>query len=343
MSSAATTGVASKEALFTHVAEQYAGFFGTWLMNVGRRARLFETLREQGPLTEEAMAAKLGFEPRYIRTWCRGAYAFELLSHDPEQGYSLAPHVQEVLLDPSDPSFMGGRAEFFPMLTADFEMYPERLGDGGLYPFSARPPELVTTMQAAARADAPNAIRNVLPSAPGLVDTLAAGGRILDAGCGAGYGLAAFAEAFPAAEVIGIEIDAASVAAARGRVSDAARVEQVHLLEAGFSDEFDLVWANISLSHTWGAGADVFAALAAAARPGGFVLCSDVPYPETLDELRSTPGRLFTGVTVYVSLLGFELLTPTQLLGRMDEAGLEDVRLVDQPARTRMMALGRRP
>ena len=198
-------------------------------------------------------------------------------------------------------------------------------------------------MQAAARADAPNAIHNVLPSAPGLVELLAAGGRILDAGCGAGYGLAAFTDAFPEAEVIGIEIDPASVAAARERASDTARIDQIHLLEAGFRDEFDLVWANISLSHTWGAGAEVFAALAAAARPGGFVLCSDVPYAEALDALRSTAGRLFTGVTVYVSLLGFELLTATELLGRMSESGLEDVRLVDQPARTRMMALGRRP
>ena len=342
MSEPASAGTASKEALFTHVAEQYAGFFGTWLMNAGRRAQLFETLGAEGPLTEDALAARLGYEPRYVRTWCRGAYAFELLTHDLENGYALAPHVQEILLDPSDPSFMGGRAEFFPMLTADFEMYPQRLVDGRLYPFAARPPELVTTMQAAARADAPNAIRNVLPSAPGLVERLSTGGRILDAGCGAGYGLAAFAEAFPESEVVGIEIDPASVAAARERASNSARVEEIHLLEAGFSDEFDLVWANISLSHTWGASREVFAALAAAARPGGFVLCSDVPYAETLDELRSTAGRLFTGVTVYVSLLGFELLTPTQLLERMTESGLEDVHLVDQPARTRMMALARR-
>jgi SAM-dependent methyltransferase len=255
----------------------------------------------------------------------------------------LAQHVAEILLDPSDPSFMGGRAEFFPMLTADFDMYPDRLADGGLYPFAARPPALVTTMQAAARADAPNAIANVLPVAPGLVERLDAGGRILDAGCGAGYGMSAFADAFPSAEVVGIEIDEASVQAARERAPDGARVESVHLLAAGFRDEFDLVWANISLSHTWGSTPEVFAALAAAARPGGFVICSDVPYAEKLEELRSTAGRLFTGVTVYVSLLGFELLTPGQLIEGMERAGLDGVRIVDQPARTRMMALGRKP
>jgi SAM-dependent methyltransferase len=343
VSTPAEAGSSSKDALFAHVAAQYAGFFGTWLINVGRRALLFETLRDRGPMTEEALAAELGFELRYVRTWCRGAYAFELVTHEPERGYSLAPHADEILLDPSDPSFMGGRAEFFPMLTADFDMYPARLADGGLYPFSARPPELVTTMQAAARADAPNAIRNVLPSAPDLEQRLRGGGRILDAGCGAGYGLAAFAEAFPAAEVVGIEIDAASLDAARELAPERAQVLDVHLLEAGFRDEFDLVWANISLSHTWGSTPDVFAALVEAARPGGYVLCSDVPYAEGLEELRSTAGRLFTGVTVYVSLLGFELLTPTELLDRMCGAGLEDVRVVEQPARTRMMVLGRKP
>jgi len=333
----------SKDAIFAHVAAQYAGFFGTWLMNVGRRARLFETLRDRGPMTDVDLAAELGFEPRYVRTWCRGAYAFELLAHDPARGYSLAPHVDEILLDSADPSFMGGRSEFFPMLTPDFDMYPARLADGGLYPFSARPPELVTTLQAAARADAPNAIRNVLPSAPGLEERLRAGGRILDAGCGAGFGVAAFSEAFPEAEVVGIEIDPASLAAARALAPERARVLDVHLLEAGFRDEFDLVWANISLSHTWGSSPDVFGALAAAVRPGGYVLCSDVPYAGTLEELRSTAGRLFTGVTFYVSLLGFELLTPTELLGHMGAAGLEDVRVVEQPARTRMMVLGRKP
>ena len=343
MKTPAVAGASSKDALFAHVAEQYAGFFGTWLMNVGRRALLFETLRDRGPITDEALATELGFEPRYVRTWCRGAYAFELLAHDPEHGYSLAPHVDEILLDPSDPSFMGGRAEFFPMLTADFDMYPARLADGGLYPFSARPPELVTTLQAAARADAPNAIRNVLPSAPGLAERLRAGGRILDAGCGAGYGLAAFVEAFPEAEVVGIEIDDASLEAARALAADRAEVVDVHLLEAGYREEFDLVWANISLSHTWGSAPDVFAALVAAARPGGYVLCSDVPYSEGLEDLRSNAGRLFTGVTVYVSLLGFELLTPTELLDRMRSAGLGDVHVVEQPARTRMMVLGRKP
>ncbi len=319
----------------------YAGFFGTWVMNAGRRAGLFQTLQEQGPLEPAALAAELGYEPRYVETWCRGAYAFELL--DEEGGrFRLAEHIAPILLDTADPAFMGGRAEFFPMLTADFEMYPARLADGGLYPFSERPPQVVQTMQAAARADAPNAIANVLPTEPGLEERLRAGGKILDAGCGAGYGLVAFAEAFPAAELTGVEIDKASIAKARELAGSRARVEQLDVRELPWPDEFDLVFANISLSHTWGSGPEVFEAFHRVLKPGGFALCSDVPYPASLADLRSPAGRLFTGVTVYVSLLGFSLLTPDELLAGLIGAGFEHARIVDQPARTRMMALARK-
>ena len=320
----------------------YAGFFGTWVVNVGRRARLFETLRDRGPLEAAELGYELGYEPRYVETWCRGAFAFELL--DEENGrFRLAEHVASIMLDSGDPAFMGGRAEFFPMLTADFETYPARMADGGLYPFSARPPEVVRTMQAAARADARNAIANVIPAERKLDERLREGGKILDAGCGAGYGLVAFAEAFPACELIGIEIDEASLAEAHELAGSLARVEQLDVRELPWRAEFDLVFANISLSHTWGAGPDVFAAFRDALKPGGFVLCSDVPYPQRLADLRSPAGRLFTGVSVYVSLLGFSLLTPDGLLACLAGAGFDGARIVEQPARTRMMALARKP
>jgi SAM-dependent methyltransferase len=333
---------ATREDVLARVTGAYAGFFGTWVMNIGRRAGLFETLRDHGPLGAAELAAMLGYEPRYVETWCRGAYAFELLEEE-DGRFRLAEQVAPIMLDPADPSFMGGRAEFFPMLTPDFETYPARMADGGLYPFSARPPEVVQTMQAAARPDARTAIEHVIPSEPELEERLRAGAKVLDAGCGAGYGLLAFAEAFPGCELVGIEIDEASLAKAREVAGASARVEALDVRVLPWRDEFDLVFANISLSHTWGSGPEVFAAFRDVLRPGGFVLCSDVPYPARLEDLRSPAGRMFTGVTVYVSLLGFALLTPELLLARLAEAGFEYPRLVDQPARTRMMALARRP
>src|SRR5438876_75003 len=81
-----------------------------------------------------------------------------------------------------------------------------------------------------------------------------------DAGCGAGYGLAAFSEAFPHTELLGIEVEARQLAAARELLGDRARVERLHVTELP-RDEFDFAYANISLSHTWGVGPEVLAAL----------------------------------------------------------------------------------
>ena len=136
---------ATRDDVLARVTGAYAGFFGTWVMNIGRRAGLFETLRERGPLGPAELAAELDYEPRYVETWCRGAYAFELLEEE-DGRFSLAEQVAPIMLDPADPSFMGGRAEFFPLLTPDFETYPARMADGGLFPFSARPAEVVQTM-----------------------------------------------------------------------------------------------------------------------------------------------------------------------------------------------------
>src|SRR5438445_629554 len=83
---------------------------------------------------------------------------------------------------------------------------PARLADGGLYALGDRPAQVVQTLASAARADVPNMIANVISTEPALEARLREGGRVLDAGCGAGYGLAAFAEAFPRTELVGIEV-----------------------------------------------------------------------------------------------------------------------------------------
>ncbi|MEM9566502.1 MAG: methyltransferase domain-containing protein, partial [Actinomycetota bacterium] len=48
-------------------------------------------------------------------------------------------------------------------------------------------------------------------AAPELADRLRSGGRIVDIGCGGGWSTIALARAFPEAEVVGIDADAASI------------------------------------------------------------------------------------------------------------------------------------
>ena len=326
--------------LFEKIVDYYGGFFGIWMVAIGRRAGLFAALKERGPMDAAALAADKGYDEKYVTTWCRSAYAFELIEHS-EEGFSMSDEAAAVLLDPGDPSYMGGRGEFFTLLTADLEMYPARMADGGRYPLADRPPAVADTLQAAALPDAPNAIANVVPKLEGLEDRLAAGGDILDAGCLAGGGLRAFADAFPEAQLVGIDLADHLLDQAREALGSRATIERKHVTELGDERQFDLIWCNVALSHTWGAGPEVIAALRGLLKPGGWLIASEVPNPPTIEGLRSPTGRMFVGVATYVSLMGPGLLTEDQLKSLLESGGFSDVKLVEQPARTRMMVAAR--
>jgi cyclopropane fatty-acyl-phospholipid synthase-like methyltransferase len=61
----------------------------------------------------------------------------------------------------------------------------------------------------------------VLPQAPQTLARLQHGGRLLDIGAGAGYALVHYAQRFPAAEVVGLELNGPSVELARRAVAEA--------------------------------------------------------------------------------------------------------------------------
>ncbi len=89
------------------------------------------------------------------------------------------------------------------------------------------------------------------------------GERILDMGCGDGALTERIAAA--GADVVGIDGDAAMVAAARGRGLDARLMDARSL---GFDVEFDAVFTNAAL-HWIGQPASVTAGVARALKPGG--------------------------------------------------------------------------
>jgi SAM-dependent methyltransferase len=323
------------------VADLLGGFFGTWVMNAGYRSGLLARLRDDGPLGEDDLAERAGLEARYVRTWCRAAFAAGVLELA-DGVYELPADIAAVLLDPATPAFMGGRALFFPELTPDLEMLPDRMADGGSYPLAERSAAFRSGLAEAVKADAPNIVTNVLPAVPGLNGRLHAGGAILDAGCIDPLALGAYGAAYPEAKLHGTAEDqeALDAAAAQG---NGAELQVGGLLEGAYDSQFDLIVADVSLSHTWGMGAPALSALRDALRPGGWLLVSDIPYPDDVESLRSMSGRLFVGVTIYVSLLGFELYTEAQLRAGLEAADFDEIYLADQPAPTRMMVLARRP
>ena len=122
----------TKQAQWQKLFGDLFGNQAAWVADVGLKAGLFRAIADAGEagLTEGDLAMRLHYHPRYVRVWCRAAYAFELFDWDETARHRLAPHMADLLLDPTDPQFMGDRLQFYTALYEGFRSFPDYLRSG---------------------------------------------------------------------------------------------------------------------------------------------------------------------------------------------------------------------
>ena len=194
-----STEVSTKQDQWQKLFGYLLGNQAAWIADIGLKAGLFRAIADAGEegITEEALARRLDYKLRYVQVWCRGAYAFELLDWDERAGYQLAPHIESLLLDPTDPQFLGGRIQFYTALYEDYRAFPQYLRTGGVWPRSAHDPFLIEALKNTTKPDCVVFTEHVLPQAPETLARLERGGKMLDIGAGGGYHVAHYAKRFP--------------------------------------------------------------------------------------------------------------------------------------------------
>jgi SAM-dependent methyltransferase len=179
---------------------------------------------------------------------------------------------------------------------AAYAAFPDYLASGATWPRSAHDPWLLEALRNATKPDAAVIAEVVLPQAPGLPARLERGGVILDVGAGAGFALVAYATRFPTARLVGLELDPPSAALARKAVADAGLSDRIELRELDAllledRDAYDLVTCNIVLHETGGPPQhlEVLRRLHRALKPGGVLVVSELPYPDSPAAYRDQP------------------------------------------------------
>jgi SAM-dependent methyltransferase len=329
-----------------------AGNSAAWIIDVGLRSGLFRALEDAHPsgFAVHELARTLGFDERLVAAWCRGAYAFELIDLNETGGYRLPADEARILLDPGDPQYLGGRVRFYTALHEDFRAYPQLLSTGAVWPRSSHDPELLLALADLSRPDAVSLANHVVPQVPRARDRLLAGGALLEIGSGSGHHLAHYANEFPTARIVGLEIDPASLDLAREHLAAAGLGARVELRpgdanELADVDSFDLVVMNITLHETGGpdAWSNVLQRTHRALRPGGAVIVSELPYPDRVSDYRESPVyRMLAGVQLHEAVVGCGSITQGELRTLVEQAGFADVRVADQPIRARYVVLGDR-
>jgi SAM-dependent methyltransferase len=233
----AHTGLDAREALAERLVDATTHALETLSVHLGLELGLYQALADLGTATQTQIAAAAGVAPRYAREWLeQQAAAGYLACDDPEhtaeeRRYRLPAGHAEVLLDADSPyhtaplaGILAGVATVLPQV---LEAY--RTGGGGV-PYPAYGPQLRRGIAALNRPMFLHELASSwLPAAPGLDRWLRSTppARVLDLGCGLGASAIALARAYPRAQVLGVDLDQASVAEARAEAAHSGLADRV--------------------------------------------------------------------------------------------------------------------
>lgn len=335
--------------------EQYARLFdhilghqATEIAAIGLRSGLFAAIGERPGSTDLELASATGLDTRYVSVWARSAFAHGFCDRTEEGGYALAAHMDRLLLDPTAPTYMGGRFRMESAIDEDYRRFPELLRTGATWPRSDHDPEMLDALADGSLGDGLMITDHVIPQLPTVLERLRAGGRILEIGAGAGVHTVHYATTYPACAVVALEYDGPSVALARTRVESsevAARVEIRHADANNLDDRemFDLVTLNVVLHETGGQVEyhNVLRRAHDALRAGGGIVVSELPYPDNIDSYRTNRiHRRLAGLQLHEAVVGCGAITQRQLHQLMRATGFSDIRVADQPRSSRHVLIG---
>jgi 2-polyprenyl-3-methyl-5-hydroxy-6-metoxy-1,4-benzoquinol methylase len=270
------------------------------LVHLGDRLGLLAAMPEGEPVDAVDLAAATGLAERWVREWLRGMGAAELLDTTDGDTFTLGAAARAVLVDDTNLAFAAGA--FHGGYT---DGYVDRLADAfrtGIGPdYDARGAEGAHTTERMLGPWARTAlVPVVLPRLDGVVAKLEAGGRVLDVGCGAGVAMAAIADAFPAAQVDGVDLSRHAVDRAEVNLLEVAnaRVTCGRAEEVTDAASYDLV-LTFDCLHDMTRPADAIAAVRRAVKDDGTWLVKEIRCGATWEENRRNPMlAMFYGMSV---------------------------------------------
>jgi 2-polyprenyl-3-methyl-5-hydroxy-6-metoxy-1,4-benzoquinol methylase len=297
--------------------------FGVYL---GKRLGLYAVLHAQGPLTPGGLAAAAGIAERYAREWLEQQAVAGLIAVDDaarptgERRYSMpAPHVG-VLVDPEHAAHLAPFAEMAAGIGGALEHVVSAYRSGAGVPYEAYGAAFVSGQGGINRPAFMQDLTGAwLPAIPDLHGRLAAepSARVADVGCGVGWSTLALARAYPKATVVGYDLDAASISAARRRAAAeglTVRFEQQGAEAVATDGPFDLIVVLEAL-HDMARPTRALAAFHTALAPGGSVLVAD----ERVGEHFVAPGdpveRMMYGWSVVHCLPVAMVEQPSEAIG----------------------------
>ena len=249
----------------------YDGWQVLLFLLVGHEAGVLAAVVGGGGTAEE-VAARAGSDPRMTLEWLRVMTVAEFVDVD-EQGqiFTARPDLDQILDLPGVDSAAAIGSAIFRRIPGLLDGLATALRTGeGVDPTIYGPPFTRLQNLSSLTTGPAHLVPDMLTPVSGLVERLSEGCRVLELGCGGGWALETLADAFPAATLLGHDLDGYGLALAGDRLArfgERCRVERRDVMDLA-EDSADVVLA-IDLVHDLADPAGSLVRIRNALTPGG--------------------------------------------------------------------------
>jgi 2-polyprenyl-3-methyl-5-hydroxy-6-metoxy-1,4-benzoquinol methylase len=271
------------DALSERLFQSALGTLELFSIYLGRTLGLYEALDEAGPLTPSELAERADIAERYALEWLEQQAVAGLLETDDSAGehrFLIPEGHRPVLCEPVHAAHVSPFAELLVGVANALPAVADAYRTGNGVPYATYG-EAFRQGQAAINRPAftSDLTGSWLPAIPEVHERLTSGEpvRVADVACGQGWSTIAVADAFPSADVVGFDLDAPSVSAARQNASDQESRARFQVTDGGELEAhgpFDVVLL-IEALHDMSRPHETLASIRRALAPGGTLIVAD--------------------------------------------------------------------
>jgi ubiquinone/menaquinone biosynthesis C-methylase UbiE len=278
------------------------GFYGVWLIHVGRETGLLEKIAT-GPMSTSRLISATKMHPPAVRAWCTAAVSYGLAS-ERKGKLHLKPEMRSLLLDRKTPDYLGGQFSYLALRSLEYGALGELFKSGrtrGMSTFKA--------VEQATDWDH-YAFLAAIKRDKKLHKELSKGCKVLDVGCGTGSLLTKMKSAYPRSSFVGIDPSKKAVAIANRAATRSVKIMKQSGESMAFDCEFDLVYLGESL-YAAKNKQKMISNCHRALKPGGTTAIVEGLLPGS--NLHNDENRLIMGMQLDFALQGYSFMTRKEI------------------------------
>lgn len=296
--------------LADRIVESGVAAFEMYSIYLGDQLGWYRFLADNGPSTAAELAEQTGTVERYAREWLEQqavAGFVQVEQSGTDDRFWLSEAAIEVFTDIKSLSYLAPLAKFVGAVGKQLPGLAGAYAAGGGVSWAGFGPDARTAQADMNRPWFERELPGVLAGQPDLHERLSRpGARIADVGCGAGWSSIALATAYPAATVIGFDIDEPSIRLAQENAQHSPAAGRIEFTfadaaELPESGPFDVVFA-FECVHDMPDPVGVIAKSKEAVRPGGVMVIMDEATADSFAPNGDLVERLLYGWSITICL-----------------------------------------